>query len=74
MVLIIRIKNNCKHLNETDLNKPKLKNVKQDPTNTRFINYNFIKEYTKELTNKKTTKQKEQYRITHVANINCAIS
>ena len=66
---VIRIKNNCKHLNETDLNGPNLKNVKQVPTNTRFINYNFIKEYTKELTNKKT-KQKEQYRITE--KVNCS--
>jgi len=68
---VIRIKNNCKHLNETDLNGPNLNNVKQVPTNTRFINYNFIKEYTKELTNKKT-KQKEQYRITEKVNCNIA--
>jgi hypothetical protein len=68
---VIRIKNNSKHLNETDLNESNLKNVKQVPTNTRFINYSFIKEYTKELTNKKT-KQKEQYRITEKVNCNIA--
>jgi hypothetical protein len=68
---VIRIKNNCKHLNEANLNETNLKNVNQVPPNTRFINYNFIKEYTKELTNKKT-KEKEQYRITEKVNCNIA--
>jgi len=94
---VIRIKNNCKHLNETDLDETDLDetdldetdlkvptkkvstkkvstkkvSTKQVPINTRFINYSFIKEYTKELTNKKT-KQKEQYRITEKVNCNIA--
>jgi hypothetical protein len=40
---VIRIKNNSKHLNETDLNESNLKNVKQVPTNTRkYFLYNSL--------------------------------
>lgn len=66
---VIRIKNNCTHL---EVNKAKkTKNTKNIPNNTRFINYNFNKESTKNLYNNKT-KNIESYRITEVVNCNIA--
>ena len=66
---VIRIKNNCKYINNK--NDFKKNNVKNIPNNTRFINYNFDKVSTRKFYNNKTN-QYEQYKITQ--NINCNIA
>jgi hypothetical protein len=65
---VIRIKNNCKYINN---NNDKKNNVKTIPNNTRFINYNFDKVSTRKFYNNKTN-QYEQYKITQ--NIDCNIA
>lgn len=67
---VIRIKNNSKHITNSN-NEKNIKNFPKVPDNTRFINYNFLKEYTKDLYNKKTDK-KEKYKITQKVNCNIA--
>jgi hypothetical protein len=66
---VIRIKNNCRHINSINSKTPK--NLKNIPNNTRFINYNFNKESTRILYNNKT-KNQETYRITEKINCNIA--
>jgi hypothetical protein len=67
---VIRIKNNCIHLNQNK-KKNKKENTYKIPNDTRFINYNFNKEYTRILYNNKT-KMKESYKITEKINCNIA--